>query len=235
MSNNTFSQWRLGVITLVTLIAIGSSGCGAGGAGDSSTAAATAPDPSAPAQAAPPTQSTPLSLSGQPATTVKVDATYSFAPTATASAGSELTYSVQHLPAWASFDTTSGTLSGTPNSSNVGTYSNIVISVADADQSASLNAFAITVTDTANGSATVSWTIPTANSDGSALTNLSGFRIYYGTAADSLTEMIQVANPGTSTYVIPNLTAATWYFGVKAYTSANVESTVSNIASKIID
>jgi hypothetical protein len=34
--------------------------------------------------------------------------------------------------------------------------------------------------------------------------------------------------------VIENLTVGTWYFAVKAYTSTNVESDLSNIAQKTV-
>ena len=37
-----------------------------------------------------------------------------------------------------------------------------------------------------------------------------------------------------ATYVVENLSAGTWYFAVKAYTTAGVESDNSNIASKTI-
>jgi hypothetical protein len=34
--------------------------------------------------------------------------------------------------------------------------------------------------------------------------------------------------------MISNLSTATWYFGVTAYTSSGAESTISNIASKTV-
>jgi len=214
-------------IACLVVVAFGMSSC-SGGSNDSSTAAAGAPAQTAPDH--PPA----LTLSGNPASSAVVGTTYSFSPSATASAGSKLTYSVQNKPLWASFDTTSGALSGAPDASNVGTYANIVISATDGSANASLAAFSITVTDVTSGTATVSWTIPTTNNDGTPLTNLSGFHIYYGTAANSMTKVAQIANPSVSTYAVTNLSPATWYFGVKAYTSAGVESAISNIANKAI-
>jgi Putative Ig domain len=216
-----------GAIACLVVVASGMFGCG-GSSTDSPTAAA-----GAPAQTAP-DHPTALSLSGNPASSAVVGTTYSFSPSVTASAGSKLTYSVQNKPVWASFDTTSGALSGAPGASDVGTYANIVISAADGSANASLAAFSITVTDVTSGTATVSWTIPTTNSDGTPLTNLGGFRIYYGTAPDSMTKVAQIANPSVSTHAVTNLAPATWYFGIKAYTSSGVESTISNIANKAI-
>jgi hypothetical protein len=87
----------------------------------------------------------PPTISGSPQAVVIVGSAYSFTPTATDAAGLKLTFSIQNLPAWASFNTSTGALTGTPGSSNVGSYSNIIISVSDGTLSASLAAFSITV------------------------------------------------------------------------------------------
>lgn len=84
------------------------------------------------------------------------------------------------------------------------------------------------------GSATLSWTAPTANTNGSALTDLAGYHIYYGTAAGSLSSEIDVGNPGTLTYTVTQLSAGTWYFAVTAYTNTGLESSKSQIGSKTI-
>jgi hypothetical protein len=108
--------------------------------------------------------------------------------------------------------------------------------VSDGAASASLPAFAITVSGGASstGSATLSWQAPTQNTDGSALTNLAGYRIIYGKSQSSLDQVIQISNPGTTTYVVDGLTSATWYFAVKAYSSNGAESSNSGVASKTI-
>ena len=173
-------------------------------------------------------------ISGSPTTSVTVGNNYSFTPTAADANGDTLTFSVTNKPGWATFNTGTGRLSGTPSSGNVGTTSNIVISVSDGQASASLPAFSITVNQIANGSATASWTPPTTRTDGSALTNLAGHKIYYGTSQAALNQVINVIGAGTTSYVIQNLSPGTWYFGVRAYTSDNVESALSNVASKTI-
>ena len=104
----------------------------------------------------------------------------------------------------------------------------------DTKDTVSLPAFSITVTQPTNGSATLSWTPPTENTDGSTLTNLAGFRIQYGTSADALTQTVQIANPGVATYVVTGLNSGTWYFAVRAYSSGGAESANSNVASKTI-
>ena len=90
------------------------------------------------------------------------------------------------------------------------------------------------MTQVATGSATIGWTPPTQNDDGSPLTTLDGFRIYYGTSSSNLDQMIEITNQGVTSYVVENLTPATWYFVVKAYTTGGVESPASNMGSKTI-
>ena len=176
----------------------------------------------------------PPTISGTPATSANAGTAYSFTPTAADPNGNPLTFSIQNPPSWASFNTQSGNLSGTPGSADAGTYSNIIISVSDGTSTASLAAFSIIVTQVANGSATVSWSAPTQNTDGSALTNLAGFNIYYGTSASNLNQSVQIANPGLTTYALGNLAPGAWYFAVNAYTTAGAESALSSIASKTI-
>lgn len=181
------------------------------------------------------TTNTPPTISGTPPTTVKAGTLYSFTPSARDANGDPLTFSITNKPSWAGFNSTTGRLSGTPTAAQVGTYSNISIRVSDGKASRSLPAFGITVADTVNGSVTLTWTPPTENTNGSALTNLAGYRIYYGTSSSSLSQTIQVSNPGTASYVIGNLAPATWYFRVRAYNSAGAESASSNLASRTVN
>jgi hypothetical protein len=160
---------------------------------------------------------------------------YAFTPTASDPEGKTLTFSITNKPGWAAFSTTTGRLSGTPSSAQTGTYAGIVIKVSDGSASTSLAQFAIVVSSTTtNGSATLSWTPPTRNTDGSTLSNLAGYRILYGNSPGALTRTVQIANPGTSRYVVESLAAGTWYFSVRAYTSSGTESTASNTASKTV-
>ena len=87
-------------------------------------------------------------ISGTPATTVNVGSPYSFRPSAKDPAGNLVWFLVWNKPSWASFNTATGQLSGTPTAANVGIYSNIVISAADGQKSASLPAFSIQVKGT---------------------------------------------------------------------------------------
>lgn len=173
-------------------------------------------------------------ISGSPARSVVAGSAYAFTPRASDPNGDRLTFSISNRPAWATFNTSTGRLSGTPTAAQVGSYSNIVIRVSDGRTTVSLPAFSIAVTQVGNGSATLSWTPPTRNSDGSTLRNLAGYRIVYGTSSNALNRTIEVRNPGVSRYVVENLSPATYYFAVRAVTSSGRESPNSNVASKTI-
>jgi hypothetical protein len=173
-------------------------------------------------------------ISGAPLTSVVQGTGYSFQPTASDPDGNPLTFSITNAPSWATFNTTTGRLQGTPTAANVGTYSNIVIKVSDGTASASLAAFNITVVAVAGGSATLTWTPPTMNTNGTPLTNLSGYRVYWGTAAGNYPNGVTLNNPGLTSYVVGNLAPGTYYFVVTALSSAGVESQFSNTASKTI-
>ena len=174
-------------------------------------------------------------IAGVPPTSVTAGQAYSFTPTASdPDAGQTLRFGIANQPAWASFDIVTGRLSGTPTSSDVGSYGNIVISVSDGIASATLPAFTITVADVQTGSATLNWTPPTLNEDGTPLTDLKGYRIFYGTSSASLNLRLDIPNPGVTSAVIENLSPGTWYFGMKTYNTSNVESGMSSVVSKTI-
>jgi hypothetical protein len=179
---------------------------------------------------------TPPQISGNPADSVTAGQAYSFTPTASDPEGQQLTFSIANRPSWASFNTTTGRLSGTPTASQVGMYSNIVISVSDGSMSSSLPAFSIAVASAPTvGSATLRWTAPTTNVDGSPITDLAGYRIVYGQSSGALSQSLTVASPAITSASVENLSTGTWYFAVKAYTSGGVESDLSNIAQKTIN
>jgi hypothetical protein len=92
----------------------------------------------------------------------------------------------------------------------------------------------VTAQTASNGAATLSWTPPTQNTDGSSVTNLAGYNIYYGTSPEDLTTKIQVTNAGLTAYTVADLGAGTYYFSVSAYTANGVESAPSAVGSKTI-
>jgi hypothetical protein len=85
------------------------------------------------------------------------------------------------------------------------------------------------------GVATVNWMPPTEKTDDSALTNLAGYKIYYGTSLGAYSNVITINNAGTTSYVIENLpNGKTYYFVVTAFDSNGRESGFSEVGSKTI-
>ncbi len=180
-----------------------------------------------------------LQISGTPATTAEVGQFYSFRPTVVASAGSSLTYAVANKPAWAQFSATTGTLSGTPSTGSAATDANVVLSVSNGAQSRALPAFNITVqpalvAPAVAGTASLSWSKPTANTNGTPLTNLAGYVIHYGTSSAALNNKISVASASATGVEITNLSPGYWQFQVAAINTANVEGQGSPIVGKTV-
>ena len=84
-----------------------------------------------------------------------------------------------------------------------------------------LNTFAVSA-----GSAKLSWDAPSTNEDGTPLTDLAGFKIYYGTSSGNYTQNIDVGN--VTTYTVASLTdGLAYYFVVTAYNTLKNESRYS--------
>jgi hypothetical protein len=174
-------------------------------------------------------------ISGSPITSVAAGKPYSFVPTASDANGDALSFSITGKPAWATFSLSTGALTGTPTLAQAGNYSGIVISVSDGKVSKSLATFGIAVTSPSpSGTATLNWSMPTQNTDGSPLTNLAGYRIYHGTSATALNDVSTVTDTGATSYQYTALASGTHYFAISAYNSAGAESALSSVGSKTI-
>lgn len=85
------------------------------------------------------------------------------------------------------------------------------------------------------GTATLSWSAPHTNADGSPLSDLAGFRVYYGTAHGKYSKSITVNSPSALRYTIENLPAGnTYYMTVTAFDTSGNESAASTEVSKSI-
>ncbi len=173
-------------------------------------------------------------ISGTPASSVNQGQGYSFTPVADDADGDTLTFSISGLPSWASFTAASGSLGGTPGAADVGVYTNIVISVSDGQVSTALPAFSISVNAISLGSVTLDWTAPTENEDGTPLTDLAGYKIYWGTSPGDYPNSATIDNPSVTTYVVENLAPGTYEFVATSVNSAGVESRYSGIATRTV-
>jgi hypothetical protein len=116
-----------------------------------------------------PTMNHAPTISGTPATTARQGTAYSFQPSAADADSDPLTFAIANRPTWATFNVNTGLLTGTPGASNIGTFTNIVISVSDGKASTPLPAFSITVASS-NTPPVISGTPPTTATVGTQYT-----------------------------------------------------------------
>ncbi|MFL6604100.1 MAG: putative Ig domain-containing protein [Steroidobacteraceae bacterium] len=212
-------------VTSILLVA----GCGDAGTSTSGTTSAAT---SATGTIDRPGSQSGATISGVPATTAVAGEAYSFKPQVANTSSTAVSFSIEHQPGWAKFDPKTGQLSGTPSTSQVGQYSGIAITLLAGNTSVALPAFSITVAEpTSSDTVSLSWQAPTANADGTALVDLKGYKVHYGSASKSYSDVIQVANPGLTTYVVQNLPAGKYYFAVTAYNATGTESALSGEVS----
>jgi hypothetical protein len=87
----------------------------------------------------------------------------------------------------------------------------------------------------ASNSATLTWDAVMLNTDGTALTDLAGYKVFYGPSASAMDTIVELADPSQTTYVVSNLSSGTWYFGVVAYTNIGTQSAMSTVVTKTIN
>jgi hypothetical protein len=170
-------------------------------------------------------------IGGTPVEAVAAGSAYAFTPKAAVEWSLKPTFSITDKPKWATFNTSTGELNGTPTASDVGSDTGIHIAVSDGTSVASLPKFSITVMPTGTKSITLSWKAPTENANGTALTNLAGYRIQYGTNPAALSKTITINTVGRTTEVVTNLASGTYYFAILAYNTSGAESSLSNVVS----
>ena len=173
-------------------------------------------------------------ISGIPETCVVEGKNYEFTPQAGDADGGNLSFSVSGKPIWTEFQSSTGKLSGIPGPGDIGKYADITIAVNDGESTRSLPQFSIDVLPLGSGQATLSWIPPTTNQDGTALIDLAGYRIYYGTEENNYKNNLYVGNTGIADYVVDDLCPNTYFFAVAAVNTAGLESDYSNTASKTI-
>ena len=110
----------------------------------------------------------------------------------------------------------------------------IIVSATDVDGKSSTDILTVNRQSTGTGSATLSWNPPTQRTDGTPLTNLAGYRIFYGRLSETYDYQITINNPGVVTYVVEGLVPGDWHFVAAAFDSAGLESDYSNEVTRQI-
>lgn len=82
------------------------------------------------------------------------------------------------------------------------------------------------------GQASLTWDAPTTNVDGTPLTDLAGYKVYFGTASGVYGPAVDVKN--VTVHTVTGLSEGIKYFVVTAYDTSGNESAYSNEVSKNI-
>jgi hypothetical protein len=211
-----------------------------------SSAPPAAPPPPPPSSS-PPTNSAPT-ISGTPPATVQVTTPYVFTPGASDTESQPLAFSIANKPSWASFSTTTGRLSGTPTSANVGTFQNITITVSDGSLSATLAPFSVTVTAAPNTAPNISGTPSTSVMAGNAYSftpaasdpdgNTLGFSIFgkpswatFSVATGALTGTPTIAQAGSYSNIVISVSDGTATRALPAFSITVSQPPSAGIAS----
>lgn len=84
------------------------------------------------------------------------------------------------------------------------------------------------------GKATLTWTLPTTNTNGTVLTDLAGFHVFFGKAAGTLDQEAIVGGATATTVDIPELLPGTWFFAVASTNAKGLDGPLSTVVSKTI-
>ena len=129
---------------------------------------------------------------------------YYFIPNATDVNNDILTYSITNIPHWAAFDAASGAISGIPTISDIGYYSNIIITVSDGLATATLPSLSIMV-----------YSANVIQTENSLLNDIVGYSIYMGTSHETTLQTTLDIGLGV-TYNLGIMVDETYYFSIVA-------------------
>lgn len=78
------------------------------------------------------------------------------------------------------------------------------------------------------------WTRPRVNVNGQELTDLTGYRIYYGTASGLYTQSVDINDPAITSHALHTLPKGAYFFSIRAFSRSGGESALSNEVNKEI-
>jgi hypothetical protein len=84
------------------------------------------------------------------------------------------------------------------------------------------------------GSTTLSWSAPTGNEDGTTLTDLAGYKIYWGTTPGTYPNSVTIRDKDAATYTVENLFPGTYEFVATSFNSTGAESRFSAPITRVI-
>jgi hypothetical protein len=79
-------------------------------------------------------------------------------------------------------------------------------------------------TDVETGTVTLRWQAPVENEDGSRLTDLTGYRVYWGPPERPFVNRIDIDSPLATSYVLEDLSDGEWRLAMSSVTEGGLES-----------
>lgn len=89
--------------------------------------------------------------------------------------------------------------------------------------------------DSDTGTITLKWDPPVENEDGSRLTDLTGYRLYWGPRERPFENRIDIDSPDTTSYVLEDLPNGEWHLAISAVTERGLESNLITATAIIKD
>jgi hypothetical protein len=121
----------------------------------------------------------------------------------------------------------------------VGSHADILISVSDGTDTASLAGFTIVVqsSSVATGSISLSWTPPATRTNGSSLnmSEIGGYVVYMGTTSNNLQMRVDINDGSATSYTINDLASGTYYIALTTYDMDGNASSFSNVITRTVN
>lgn len=152
--------------------------------------------------------------------------------TATGSYSDGSTQNLTTSAIWSASNTAVASVSNATGSKGLGTGVASGTATISATSNGVSGSAALTVTAPSTASISLAWDPATTYSDGSPITDLAGYRVYYGTVPGTYSSSVDVGN--MTNYTISNLTSGTYYLAVTVRNLSGTESAYSNQVSKSI-
>jgi hypothetical protein len=74
--------------------------------------------------------------------------------------------------------------------------------------------------------------MPTSNTDGTSLTDVTGYQILYGTSPSALDRQLAVSGASVTTVLINGLSAGTHYFSVRTINASGSASISTSVVTR---
>ena len=98
-----------------------------------------------------------------------------------------------------------------------------------------LSTAACNTRDVNTGTISFKWDPPVENEDGSRLTDLKGYRLYWGPPGRPFENRIDIGSPETTAYVLEDLPNGKWHLGLSAVNQRGLESDLITATAIIKD